>query len=492
MIGLRIRKPEATEARPAINAEGKAEGRRDDGFAMVMVLFITTLLAILGATTLIMAAYTMSNARSSMPAAKAFDAAEAGISAAHAKIVSDKVDTSTPLNYSNVMGVSGSSCVVSISGARPDWTITSTGAFTDEKGQTYKRKIEEKVSYEGSSAFSYFSDYLMYAGHDININANSALNLIGNPCIINGNMRAEHEVNITCWSALAISEMLSVNGTIEATGGTDGGINIYANSILGVGWINLNGNLLTNKLCSLTGDTFYVNIFGLKIAVGWGRVAANGLVKCGTFSKTGSVTPGTLTPTTGYSGLSKISALEPDFEYYKTVAKQQGNYYEGINKSFSGTFSETGSSAITVYYVAKDAAGNGGNINISGNWTWANTNMAGIFVCEGDFTQSATVTIQSACKMQVIAKGNTNCSNKWTIATDGTPQFFFYASGNVNLSFALFAGCRMGAFAKNDINCTSVNILNTSMSINPNPNFALDVRGWPIDLTVKSWKELTP
>ena len=89
-----------------------------------MVLFFTTLIAILGATTLIMAAYSMINAQSSMPAAKAFDVAEAGISAAHAQIVTETVQASH--TYTDL---AGGTCLVQISGSDPRLAVTSTGTY---------------------------------------------------------------------------------------------------------------------------------------------------------------------------------------------------------------------------------------------------------------------------------------------------------------------------------------------------------------------------
>lgn len=478
------RNKEAPETQPVKAGRERTGGSRDRGFALPMVLFMTTLIALLGATTLIMAAYAMINARSSMPAAKAFDIAEAGISAAHAMIV-----TGTTMPYKNVPdaippavpatwpAMLEGTYNLQITQSGTDYTITSTGNYVED-GQTYQRKIEEQISYQGNTnAFNFLSNYLMYAGNDINITSGGALFSFGKSLTVNGNMRAEHNINIKLIAAAIATPSFIFNNNIES------GNNI---SITASGYLfatatgNFNSSILTHGTCSLSTSGW----------LGTGYININGPLQHNGLSKSGNISPSGLTGTTPYTGPPDVTTLEPDYDYYKAIAKQQGNYYEGVNKSFSGSFTETGSSAITVYYVAKDSSGNGGNINVTGSWTWANTNMAGIFVCEGDFTQSASVTIQSGCKMQVIAKGNAKCDDNWTIATDGTPQFFFYASGDVNLSFALFAGCRMTAFAKNDINCTSVNILSIPMTISPNPNFALDVRGWPIPVTVKSWKEL--
>ena len=69
----------------------RAGGRQEEGFALPMVLFIITMLAVLGATSLIMAVYSMMNAQGTLPAAKAFDAAESGLSVAHSSLARDAV-----------------------------------------------------------------------------------------------------------------------------------------------------------------------------------------------------------------------------------------------------------------------------------------------------------------------------------------------------------------------------------------------------------------
>ena len=68
-------------------------------------------------------------------------------------------------------------------------------------------------------------------------------------------------------------------------------------------------------------------------------------------------------------------------------------------------------------------------------------------------------------------------------------QFFFSAGNDANINMGMFSGLKLSVNAQRDINLVGDNIF-SSLSVNPNPSFAVDVRGFPIDLTVKSWKEL--
>jgi hypothetical protein len=479
MRGLRKRDTKALQARPIDAEREKTEGRREGGFALAMVLFITTLLAILGATTLIMAAYTMVNARSSMPATKAFDVAEAGISAGHSQIVTSNVQASH--TYTDMMG---GTCVVEIAGTTPNFTITSTGTYVQE-GQTYRRKIEEQVSYEGSNGLSFLQNYILFAGRDVNISISDFVNFTI-PITINGNMRAQRNVNIDSNPGISIGDCLIVNGNVEGKGA----VNITSRcKYAGYSSQKYNGNIQSNGTVTLHAvkQSWWLLFFEI---VGRGRIytyPANN-IKCGSLSlipdSDGQGLYINSVNTQGWHSLPEVYLPEPDFEYYKSIAKQQGNYYVG-NKSFTGNLGSISTSSISVYYAT-------GDISMAGDFKFDQPNMTGIFVCEGNFNAtSAKLWFSENSKFQAVAKGDCNFDCEWDFFTFGgtSDQFFFSAGNDANINMGMFSGLKLSVNAQRDINLVSNNIFSTPV-VNPNPSFAVDVRGWPIDLTVRSWKEL--
>lgn len=479
MKDLRKRETIAPQARPVVAECDKAGDRQEGGFAFVMVLIITTLLAVLGATTLIMAAYTLVNSQSSMPAAKAFDVAEAGISAAHGQIVTENVHAST--SYTDL---AGGTCLVEIASAPPDYTVTSTGTYVQD-GQNYKRKIEEQVSYAGSNGFSFLQDYILYAGRDLNISVDDLINF-SVPITINGNIRAQRNVNIDTNPGVSTGDCMVVNGNVEGKNA----VNVTSRcKYAGNSNLKFNGNIQSNGTVTLHAvkQSWWFLFWEIE---GFGRIytyPANN-IKCGVLSLLPDSDGGGLyinsVNTQSWHGLPAGYLPEANFEYYKSVAKQQGNYYVG-NKTFTGNLGSIGTSAISVFYAT-------GDITMSGDFKFEQPNMTGIFICEGDFNAtSAKLWFQQNSKFQAVAGGDCTFACEWDFFTFGgaSNQFFFSAGNDANINMGMFSGLKLSVNAQRDINLVGDNIF-SSPSVNPNPSFAVDVRGFPLDLTVKSWKEM--
>ena len=47
--------------------------------------------------------------------------------------------------------------------ASPEWKITSTGIYTDTEGNTYKRTVEEKITFSGTAKYFNSLGYVLYS-----------------------------------------------------------------------------------------------------------------------------------------------------------------------------------------------------------------------------------------------------------------------------------------------------------------------------------------
>lgn len=172
---------------------------------------------------------------------------------------------------------------------------------------------------------------------------------------------------------------------------------------------------------------------------------------------------------------------EPNFEYYRALAQEQGNFYVG-NKTFSGNLSTLGTSSMTVIYCT-------GNLTLNGI-VWDMPNMKGIFVCEGDFTANNYLQFASASKFQAISRGNITFNNNWSfLGLGSTNEYFYWAGNDINVDLGMFNNqyCQMTAL--HDINIFSSENLFATCTINYRaPD--VDVAGFPIKLTVSNWREL--
>lgn len=474
---LKKRSERASQARLAADG-GERPGRwQDEGFALPMVLFIITILAVLGATAMLMAVYAMMNAQASLPAARAFDIAEAGIALGHTKLVS----SANPAGTYNLTDMGGT-CVVTVAGSTPEWTITSTSTYQDG-GETFRRRIQEVVSYSGSEAFSFLQDYILLAGRNLEVTLSDTLNL-GAPMRINGNIRAEDTMTINSAAKVGGGDALVINGNVE------GRNNVNLNSL--ASWasvdmgLSINGDTMSDGNVNLHANGDWAWLFVWFKIRGW--LYPQDIMCRGNITQTMDNGDGIQiggTTNDSWTGWEDVAQLEPDFEYYKAVAQRQGNYVDG-NMTLSGNLGTGGESSITVYYAT-------GNISLAaGTFSFNQPNMTGIFVCEGNFSANTTSIFKFAAdsKFQVVAKGNCTFECNWDFLSFGaTDQFFFYAGNDIVINTGMFSGMDLSCNAGRDIRVISDNI-GGDPTVNANPSFAVDVRGWPIQFDVISWKEL--
>ncbi len=480
-------------------------GPKEEGFAIVIVLVALTMLSILGAASLLLMVSALQGAVNARPEDRAFQIAESALYLAHAKIVNNEVTGGTTKTYSgDLLGGSYDLEIQPVAGTY-NYIVTATGCYPKKGTGTtyYRRKIREEVIYSGLQAFDVMKNYLLFAGNDITIRADEAINA-GAPITINaggggslgGGIRAERDVNIIVTPIVSLGDGLTINGDIEAKR------KLYVH--VGPRWFGtvnarLYGNIRTgdkstgqNGTVELWADGI-AQLFPPAFSLAYIYAATTGSIHwslyAGTLVKTvdklfGWDLGAIYTPPGApikQAACEKVYVPEPNFEYYRALAQQQGNFFTG-NKTLSGNLSTYGRSSVTVIYCT-------GNLTLNG-FTWDVPNMKGIFVCEGNFTSNNYLQFNSNSKFQVISKGNITFNNDWSfLGLGSTNEYFFWAGNDINVDLGMFANqyCQMTAL--HDINIFSSENLFATCTINYRaPD--VDVAGFPIELTVINWREL--
>jgi hypothetical protein len=461
---------------------------KEDGFAMVIVLSTMLMLSILGAVSLMLMVSTLSGVVNNKPENRAFQVAKAGINVAHTKIVGHEVPAEGYSLSGEIMGGSYTVEITSLGGY--DYQITSSGVYT-EKGTAYRRTIQEDAAYSAERSFDALRNYLLYAGRNITIDVNEDIPN-GIPITFNGNIRAESGVYINCTPKVRLEDGLTVNGNVEAKeklsvvaapGGT-------GNQVVAV---NLYGDIKTGDLNDATSS----GVVDLKTGGGGnsaGKInaAIGGSKIWNIYStslltlKTGSKDVINLGNQISQRGVERVHSPEPDFDYYKILAMDQGNYFVG-DKTITGDLGSMGVSSVTVIYCT-------GSMTLE-NVNWNNPDMKGIFVCEGEFKTNTTSTLKFEDKslFQVIAKGNVTFNNDWQYPKGGaTSEFFFWSGNDVYVELAMFAEQVLQVTAKRDI------LIKTTKSpqapgVQCTVNYRapdVDIAAWPIDIKITDWREL--
>jgi len=494
--------------------------RGEAGFAMVIVLVALLLLSVLGAGSLLLMVSSLQGMVNMKPEEIAFQVAESGLYVAHAQIVESKVTPGVPTNGSILSG-SYTVKVDLVSGSTTDYIVTSLGSYS-EGGDTYRRKLQEQVYYSGEQAFDAMRNYIFFAGRDLTINENDQVNYI--PVVIGGNIRAERNLSMTYYANEAEQDALIVNGNVEAKENIS--IDTEANQHTQF-WHDYPSYYDPTTINTLDGPGANVMINGDIKAGSRTNTSTAGKISLTASSKSGgdgsaylfagkslaktytlySPLPLTMNPvktgtppawpageddrifTGNYNNSRTVADVyipKPNMEYYKTMAIQQGHYKLG-NWTINENIKKNAISSETVYYCT-------GNMAI-GNVTWQDPQTNGVFVCEGDFDANGTYSMRIDCKFQVIAGGDinigTNTSGTWDDPL--TNAYFFYAKGDVNMCMSMFSQQNLQVTALNDIY-----LYDAPWGWGAGYSFShfiyrapqIDVSGWPIDITVKDWKEL--
>ena len=463
-------------------------GSREEGFTMVIALASLLMLSILGAMSLLLMVAALTGAVNNKPEDRAFQIAKAGINVAHTKIVGHEIPSEGYSVTGEIMGGEYSVEVSSLGGY--DYLITSSGLYT-EKGTAYRRTIQENAAYSAERSFDALRNYILYAGRNVTIDVNQDIpNAI--PITFNGNIRAEEGVYISCTPKVRLEDGLTVNGNIEAketvsvlaapggTGNQTVAVNLYGD--IKTGDIN---NPAATGVVTLTTEGGG-NAKGIINAAVGGSQTWNLYATSLSTLKSGSKDVINTGNVIGSPGVEKVHPPQPDFDYYKILAMDQGNYFLG-DKTISGDLGPMGLSSVTVVYCT-------GNLTLE-NVNWNEPDMKGIFVCEGDFTTNtaSTLKFENSSIFQVVAGGDVVFNNKWQFPKGGSSSEFFFWSGNdAYIELAMFAEQLLQVSAMRDIMVKatkSPQAPGVACTVNYRaPD--VDVAAWPIDIRITDWREL--
>ncbi len=461
---------------------GKRRRRDEDGFAMVMVVLAISLLSIIGAVSLLIAASSLAGVVNMKPEDRAFAIAEDAVNMAHVDIVSGVI-TSSPYTFTGSR--LGGDYSVTVTGSYPNFSVTAESSYVDN-GTTYRRKIAENVNYFGDQAFDAMRNYMFFANHNLNIDCSGLVAAL-NGIEINGNIRAQNQLNLYFTPHVGIGAGLTINGRVEG----QNGLFIDSECTLALlSQLTLNGDVLSNGTATLRANGLLLAILKLN---GWirvtGDVRANSIVKqalnySGSIQISGE-------QQTGWTSLPQVYVPQPNMAYYKAVAQQQGNYFTG-NQNFNDkrlTDFQLDLSSGTVIYVA-------GNLNLNG-FVWDQPDARGTFVVEGDFTATSDMQfLYSSSTFQVIAQGNAAFSNNWHFLAGSSRNFFIWAGGDANINMGMFSllnwqPTAVQVTAMHDINLAAGGTIAAAkysrFTYRP-PD--VDLGGFPIDVVVSNWREL--
>lgn len=455
--------------------------RGEEGFAIVVVLVALIMLSVLGAASLLLMVSSLKGMANMRPEDRAFQVAESGLYIAHSKIVNNEV-TGTVVSDGSILGGDYSVTIQPKLGSDTDYVIVSEGAYVDS-GTTYRRKIQEEVNYSGEQAFNAMRNYLFFAGRDLNINASELIN-IGQPISINGHMRAEEDVNIRCRPGASLGDGLTINGDVEGKRT----VNVEAAPFIGSVRVNIYGDIKTGDALDPTSQGVVTLVTkGWFIGAGIIYAATTGAYDWDIYrtslveQKSGIWDRIYKGNEISSRGVEDIYVPRPNFDYYKAIAIDQGNYFEG-NYTISGNLGNYAVSSITVIYCTGDLTLNG--------FAWDQPDMTGVLVCEGDFTANSTLQFNDDSRFQVIADGDIRFNNDWSFfGSSSSNEYFFWSGNDAFIDLGMFADQRLQVTALRDINVFSNENLFASCRITyKTPD--IDVAGFPIDIAVTNWKEL--
>ncbi len=437
---------------------------------MVVVVLAVMLLSIVGSLTLLVAVSSLEGAVNMKPEDRAFQIAESGLSVAHAKIIGNTVPPDRPYTFSGT--AMGGTYTVSVLGNQPLWTVFSQGEYVDGTN-TYKRKLQEDLGYR-YQVFDAMRRYMMVAGNSIIVDVDD-IAYAGVPIVMNGSLHAQNSFYAYLNPLAGIGDGMTVNGSLEAEN------NVYLESVPGftgqLCQLSVNGDLRSNRVVALKANGTPDGMLGW---IDVNNIYTGSITKT-MVNGTGIDVHGS--ETTSWSGVPRIQIPEPNFAYYKSLAMEQGHYYDG-SVTFNGNrLSEISNSSLTVVYSR-------GSITLNG-YDFDKDNMKAVFVTEGHFNATGNLSFSAGSKFQAIAKGNATFNCTWDFRGAGyTDEFFIWSGNDATVNLGMFQGSRVQLTSRNDVNVNSDNmgsICEVSYGV---PD--IDIGGFPVDMTVYSWKELIP
>lgn len=506
MSALRSGKAKASEAMPAGGGRSRIGERQEEGFALPMVLFIITILAVLGATSLTMAIYSMLNAQGSLPSAKAFDSAESGLSVAHSMLARDLIPD---VGQEDILGSIESNSLYSVDvvpdPSSPEWKITSTGTYTDSDGNVYRRTLEEKITFAGTQKFFNALEYVLFAKNG-NINITAGTIAGWNTFRVNGSIYAK---NITLYNnkILLGAGDLYVNGNVYAT--NDATLRAFT-GFIAASWTRVTGGtalhpalgegVFANHNITLRAECIFLassNVqiddncyYGNTISKSTSGLGINTIKISGTEKKMDAAT----------GNVPDVALPEPDFDWYRAQAKiQDADPYADGQHYFPG--------AATINSLTIDP-----NSNLSSGWigfcegnltiqnVLINANAKGVFVSMGNIGVTHSWQLQGKTEYQAIAKGKVTHSSSITLNLNPTDTIFIYSGyynpANLNdyavtYSLGMFRDIKGQITTKGSIYTPDADwtiIADTGITYKKP---SVPVAGFPIPFQVKSWKEVS-
>ena len=304
---------------------------------------------------------------------------------------------------------------------------------------------------------------------------------VGNSGAASG-INADGNVNITAESVFLAASQSRVYGNVKAKGDA----NLSATTgFLCAPVAEVYGNMMNNGGSILKGT-----------GLGWQKAIVDGVWQHGgACSRSGTtIVRGDhidTSPNIGYApvqGVPDIELPEPDWNWYRSMAIAQGNYYDDSPPSGDVNISSDPSSMWVMY--------------VAGNVTIQNVNLTnnGVIVCEGDFTVNGTVNMIAGSRYQVIAKGNIKHANSGSFTEPVNDTVILYTngsyesdrvggSGNVTYDLAWFNNVKGQISAKGNIEASAGDTKIAAPQISYTaPN--VPVLGWRIPLDVLSFREL--
>lgn len=463
--------------------------KKEDGFTMVLVLTALVMLSILGAASMLLMVSTLTSTINNKPENRAFHIAKTGLNVAHTKIVSHEVPAEGYTLSGEIMGGTYTVNILPLGGY--DYSVVSSGEYQDTDGTFYRRKIEEKASYSAERGYDALRNYILFARNTVTIDINSDIpNAI--PVTFNGNIRGENGVYVNVTPNVGMVDGLTFNGSVEGKRF----VNILCAPV-GTG----NKTAVVNVYGPIkTGDVDNPSITGHINLAAAGEGNAKGIINAGVggaaftwdlyYNSITETAPGDNIIRTGnkinHAGVTMVHTPEPDFEYYKILAMDQGTYNPG-NMVLEGNLGDLGTSSVTVFYCGGDMTLN--NIN------WNEPDLHGIFVCEGNFTTNTTSTLKFKHRslFQVVAGGDVIFKNKWQFPKGGSnSEFFIWSGRDVYVELAMFAEQILQVTALRDIMVKATKSPQAP-GVQCTVNYRtpdIDVGAWPIDIKVWDWREL--
>ncbi len=389
--------------------------------------------------------------------------------------------------------------------ASPEWKITSTGTYTDTEGNTYKRTVEEKVTFAGTQKYFNALEYVLFAKYgSVNISAGT---LAGwNTFRVNGSIYGKN-VTVSNNKTIAGAGDLYVNGNVYATNDmllrahtgfiainwtrVTGGTAIHP--LLGEGAFANHNMSLEASCVFLASSNLYIDdncYYGNTISKNTSGFGINTIRINGTEKKMDAAT-GTV---------PDVALPEPDFDWYRSQAMVQD-----ADPYADGQHYYPGAATISSLTIDPNASLSSGWIGFcEGNLTiqnvMINANAKGVFVSMGNISVTHSWQLQGQTEYQAIAKGKVIHNSSMTLNVNATDTVFIYSGyynpANIN-DYAVQYSLGWFRDIKGQITTKgSIYTPDSDWTVYADCGItyrkpSVPVAGFPIPFQVKSWKEVS-